>query len=123
MNFLTNTGVCGGAPVIDMIEPDTPTPFTDLIDRVRQGGGRVEGRLPVSEQSWMDMGQLEELDNMRRRLGQQWKKRAMPKGASQDSMKQGWSEKRTLAVTALLCAEWYARCMWRWVYGPSVPIR
>ena len=71
MNFLTNTGVYVVEPqVIDMIEPDTPTPFTDLIDRVRQGGGRV-GVYPVSEQSWMDMGQLEELDNMRRRLEQQ----------------------------------------------------
>ena len=55
--------------VIDLIAPDTPTPFTDLIDRVREKGGRV-GVYPVSEHSWMDMGQLEELDNMRRRLEQ-----------------------------------------------------
>lgn len=68
MNFLTNTGVYVVEPqVIDLIEPDTPTPFTDLIERVRAAGGRV-GVYPVSEQSWMDMGQLEELDNMRRRL-------------------------------------------------------
>ena len=32
-------------------------------------------------------------------------KRAMPKGSEADSMKQGWSEKRILAVTALLCEE------------------
>ena len=70
MNFLTNTGVYVVEPeVIDLIAPDTPTPFTDLIDRVREKGGRV-GVYPVSEHSWMDMGQLEELDNMRRRLEQ-----------------------------------------------------
>ncbi len=70
MNFLTNTGVYVVEPqVIDLIEPDTPTPFTDLIDRVHQHGGRA-GVYPVSEQSWMDMGQLEELENMRRRLEQ-----------------------------------------------------
>ena len=68
MNFLTNTGVYVVEPeVIDRIEPGVPTPFTDLIDRTRAAGGRV-GVYPVSEQSWMDMGQLEELDNMRRRL-------------------------------------------------------
>lgn len=71
MNFLTNTGVYVVEPqVIDLIEPDTPTPFTDLIEKVTQQGGKA-GVYPVSEQSWMDMGQLEELDNMRRRLEQQ----------------------------------------------------
>ena len=70
MNFLTNTGVYVVEPeVIGLIQPDTPTPFTDLIEAVRREGGRV-GVYPVSEQSWMDMGQLEELDNMRRRLEQ-----------------------------------------------------
>ena len=70
MNFLTNTGVYVVEPeVIGLIQLDTPTPFTDLIEAVRREGGRV-GVYPVSEQSWMDMGQLEELDNMRRRLEQ-----------------------------------------------------
>ncbi len=46
-------------------------PFTDIIaDKVRAAGGRV-GVYPVSENSWMDMGQMEELDNMRRRLEMQ----------------------------------------------------
>jgi hypothetical protein len=44
--------------------------FTDIIADVRAAGGRV-GVYPVSENSWMDMGQLEELDNMRRRLEMQ----------------------------------------------------
>ena len=33
--------------------------------------GEKIGVYPVSENSWMDMGQLEELDNMRRRLEEQ----------------------------------------------------
>ncbi len=71
MSFYTNTGLYVVEPeVIDLIAPDTFTPFTDVIERVRAGGGRV-GVYPVSEHSWMDMGQLEELDNMRRRLEEQ----------------------------------------------------
>ena len=67
MNFLTNTGVYVVEPsVIDGLAYNEPIPFTDIIADVR-AGGRV-GVYPVSENSWMDMGQLEELDNMRRRL-------------------------------------------------------
>lgn len=71
MSFYINTGLYVVEPsVIELIEPGRLTPFTELIERVREGGGRV-GVYPVSEQSWMDMGQLEELENMRRRLEQQ----------------------------------------------------
>ena len=68
MNFLTNTGLYVLEPsVIDGLRPNEPVPFTDVIESVRASGRRV-GVYPVSEHSWMDMGQLEELDNMRRRL-------------------------------------------------------
>ncbi len=68
MNFLTNTGLYVAEPsVIEGLRPNEPIPFTDVIENVRASGGRV-GVYPVSEHSWMDMGQLEELDNMRRRL-------------------------------------------------------
>ena len=71
MNFLTNTGVYVVEPsVIDGLAYNEPIPFTDIIADVRAAGGRV-GVYPVSEHSWMDMGQLEELDNMRRRLEMQ----------------------------------------------------
>ena len=70
MDFYTNTGMYVVEPrVIDDIEPDTPTPFTDVINAVRARGGRV-GVYRVTEESWLDMGQLEELENMRRRLEQ-----------------------------------------------------
>ena len=39
----------------------------DILDKVRAAGLRV-GVYPVSEHCWMDMGQMEELDAMRRRM-------------------------------------------------------
>ncbi len=68
MNFLTNTGVYVVEPcVIDELKDDTAIGFPDIIDNYRKKGIRV-GVYPVSEHNWMDMGQVEELDNMRRRL-------------------------------------------------------
>ncbi|MEG0166563.1 MAG: sugar phosphate nucleotidyltransferase [Ruthenibacterium sp.] len=71
MNFLTNTGVYIVEPeIIESLPDDTPLPFTDIIETARAAGKRI-GVYPVSESSWMDMGQLEELDNMRRKLEMQ----------------------------------------------------
>ena len=71
LSFYINTGLYVVEPhVIEKIQPGVFTPFTDLIETVRKDGGKV-GVYPVSEQSWMDMGQLEELENMRRRLEEQ----------------------------------------------------
>ncbi len=71
MNFLTNTGVYVVEPrVVEELEDGKAQGFTDIIDHYRAAGERV-GVYPISEQSWMDMGQMEELDAMRRRLEQQ----------------------------------------------------
>ena len=71
MNFLTNTGVYVVEPeVVEGMAYNQPALFTDVVSDVRARGGRI-GVYPVSEHSWMDMGQLEELDNMRRRLEMQ----------------------------------------------------
>ncbi len=68
MNFLTNTGVyVVEASVINDLKENTFIGFPDIIDNYRKKGERV-GVYPISENSWMDMGQIEELDNMRRRL-------------------------------------------------------
>lgn len=68
MNFLTNTGVYLMEPrVIAEMEYNVPITAPDIIDKYRLAGERV-GVYPISENSWMDMGQLEELDNMRRRM-------------------------------------------------------
>lgn len=52
-------------------------------------------------------------------------KRAMPKGSEADSMKQGWSEKRILAVTALLCAGMVCAvyvALGVWPFGPNTVV-
>ncbi|MEG0804271.1 MAG: sugar phosphate nucleotidyltransferase, partial [Pygmaiobacter sp.] len=71
MNFLTNTGVYVVEPrVIDELANDTFVGFPDIMERYRHAGEKV-GVYPVSENSWMDMGQLEELEQMRRRIENQ----------------------------------------------------
>lgn len=68
MNFLTNTGLYVVEPrVIEELQPGVAVGFPDIMERYRAAGEKV-GVYPVSENSWMDMGQLEELENMRRRL-------------------------------------------------------
>lgn len=68
MNFLTNTGLYVVEPeVVRDMEDGVAVGFPDIIEKYRKAGRRV-GVYPVRENSWMDMGQLEELDNMRRRL-------------------------------------------------------
>jgi dTDP-glucose pyrophosphorylase len=70
MNYLTNTGMYLVEPaVVERMADGVAQGFTDVIEQCRAGGGRV-GIYPVSDGSWMDMGQLEELEAMRRRLGQ-----------------------------------------------------
>lgn len=41
-----------------------------ILERYRAAGEKV-GVYPISESSWMDMGQLEELEKMRRKLENQ----------------------------------------------------
>ncbi|MBQ7284082.1 MAG: NTP transferase domain-containing protein [Oscillospiraceae bacterium] len=68
MNFLTNTGMyIVDKRVIDELEDNKKCGFPDIIEKYRSLGEKV-GVYPVSENSWMDMGQLEELEDMRRRL-------------------------------------------------------
>ena len=68
MSFLTNTGIYIVEPeVIDDIEDGVPIGFPDIVERERQDGKRV-AVFPVSENDWMDMGQLSELEKMRIKL-------------------------------------------------------
>ncbi len=68
MNFLTNTGMyLVDNKIIDELEDNKVISFPDIMEKYRQAGYKV-GVYPVSEESWMDMGQLEELEAMRRRL-------------------------------------------------------
>ena len=71
MNFLTNTGVYVVEPrVIEELADGVSIGFPDIMENYRHAGEKI-GVYPVSESSWMDMGQLEELENMRRRIEDQ----------------------------------------------------
>ena len=60
LDFLTNTGVYVVEPrVVEEMHDGEFIGFPDVIERYRRAGEKV-GVYPISESSWMDMGQLEE---------------------------------------------------------------
>lgn len=62
MSFLVNTGCYVVEPdVIEKIPTDTPIGFPDVIERYRAEGERV-GIYPISENAWMDMGEMDLLE-------------------------------------------------------------
>lgn len=68
MSFLTNTGIYLVEPeVLNDIEDGVPVGFPDIVEKERQKGNNV-AVFPVSENEWMDMGQLNELEKMREKL-------------------------------------------------------
>ena len=68
MSFLTNTGIYIVEPeIIDDIEDGVSIGFPDIIEIERKKGKKV-AVFPVSENDWMDMGQLPELEKMRIKL-------------------------------------------------------
>lgn len=68
LSFFTNTGVYIVEPkVIEELEDDKEIGFPDIIDRYKNAGEKV-GVYPISENSWMDMGQLDEMEEMIKRL-------------------------------------------------------
>ena len=70
LNMLTNAGMYIVEPaVLEQIEDGVRQGFTDIMEQCMQRGQRV-GVYPVSDGSWMDMGQMEELEKMRRRMEQ-----------------------------------------------------
>ena len=68
LSFLTNTGIYIVEPEVvdDMVEGES-IGFPDIIERQRQKGRKV-AVFPVSENDWLDMGQLPELEKMRIKL-------------------------------------------------------
>jgi dTDP-glucose pyrophosphorylase len=68
-SFMTNTGFYVIEPrFLDKIPENTFIHITDLIQNCINDGENV-GMYPISENAWMDMGQMEELEKMRERLG------------------------------------------------------
>ncbi len=67
ISCLTNTGIYIVEPeVLDDLEVES-IGFPDIIERQKQKGNRV-AVYPVSENDWMDMGQISELEKMRVKL-------------------------------------------------------
>lgn len=68
LSFLTNTGIYVVEPeVLEDMDDGVPIGFPDVVEK-QKAKGRNMTIYPVSENDWLDMGQLPELDNMRRRL-------------------------------------------------------
>lgn len=68
LSFLTNTGIyIVESEVIDDIQDGVSIGFPDIVEMERQKGKKV-AVFPVSENDWMDMGQLPELEKMRIKL-------------------------------------------------------
>ncbi len=68
-DFLINTGIYIVEPfVIDFLNEDEPIGMPDVAKRLIDAGYRVGG-YPITEKSWLDMGQLSEMQNMIRELG------------------------------------------------------
>lgn len=68
VSFLLNTAIYVVEPeVIDDIEDGISIGFPDIVERERKKGRKVAA-FPVSEDDWMDMGQIPELEKMRMKL-------------------------------------------------------
>ncbi|WP_303866855.1 sugar phosphate nucleotidyltransferase [Acetobacterium wieringae] len=68
ISVFVNTGmyVVDGRVVVE-IQEDREMGFPDIIEKYRNQGEKI-GIFPISENSWLDMGQLDELEIMRKRL-------------------------------------------------------
>ncbi|WKY45537.1 sugar phosphate nucleotidyltransferase [Eubacteriaceae bacterium ES2] len=68
LSVFVNTGMyIVDGQVIEDIEENKDIGFPDIIEGYRKKGAKV-GIYPISESAWLDMGQLDELESMRRRL-------------------------------------------------------
>ena len=68
ISFFTNTGMYIVEPsIISELDEDFYIGFPDIIEQYRTKGEKI-GVYPISEHSWMDMGQIDELEEMRKRL-------------------------------------------------------
>ncbi len=68
LSFFTNTGMYIVEPsVISELADNTVIGFPDIIEKHQKAGAKI-GVYPISEKSWLDMGQLDELEAMKREL-------------------------------------------------------
>ena len=68
-SYMINTGMYVINPeIIELIPEDSIFHMTDLIDKAKKLGYRI-GIYPVSEDSFLDMGEMEEMKRMEEKLG------------------------------------------------------
>jgi len=68
LSYLTNTGIYLVEPeVLEDLETDTSIGFPDIMKKQMAMGKKV-AVYPVGENEWLDMGQLDELEKMRKKL-------------------------------------------------------
>lgn len=68
ISFFTNTGCyIVESKVIEELKEEESIGFPDIIERYKNAGEKI-GVYPISENAWMDMGQLDEMEEMRKRL-------------------------------------------------------
>lgn len=69
MSFFTNTGCYFVEPeVFDKLEYNRAVDFPAIIeDYIKEG--KLVGIYPIGEEAWLDMGQLDELEKMKKKLG------------------------------------------------------
>ncbi len=68
VTFFTNTGMYIVEPrIIEELELDKSIGFPDIIEHYKNDGEKI-GVYPINEENWLDMGQLDEMEEMRRRL-------------------------------------------------------
>lgn len=69
MSFLTNTGCYFVEPeVIEDLEYNEPVDFPIVIEKYIDSEKKI-GVYPISGEAWLDMGQIDELEKMKARLG------------------------------------------------------
>ena len=69
LSFFTNAGLyIVNNKVVEELEENTSIGFPDIIEKYKSQGEKI-GVYPISDNDWLDMGQIEELDKMRKRLG------------------------------------------------------
>lgn len=68
MSFFTNTGCYIVEPeIIDNLEDNKKIGFPDIVKKYKENNQKV-GIYPISENAWLDMGQVDELEKMKQRL-------------------------------------------------------
>lgn len=68
MSYFTNTGYYVlEKEVFDYISKDEKIGMPDIIERMKDAGEKI-GIFPISENSWLDMGQFDTMESMERKL-------------------------------------------------------